>query len=120
MTTVAGDATLDGSVGQPDLSIVLSNFGKPGVYTWSQGDFNYDGVVGQPDLSVCLSNFGKQLPGLTVNVTDYPNLNAAAIGMLEGAGINVVPEPSTLILLAVMAAAAGLWRIVRRRRNSDV
>ena len=119
MYTMAGDCTGDGIAGGPDLTVVLGNFGKPAV--WATGDFNYDGTCGGPDLTILLANFGKNaVPGLVVNMADYPNLDGSVVGALQGAGVSVVPEPSTIILLSVMAAAGGLWGIVRRRRNNEV
>ena len=92
---VYGDADLNGAVGSSDLSIVLSNFGKAGV--WATGDFDYNGTVGSSDLSIVLANFGQTLPA-SYNVASYTNLDAAAIDMLNAAGIKTVPEPGTLAL----------------------
>jgi T5SS/PEP-CTERM-associated repeat protein/autotransporter-associated beta strand protein len=108
---VYGDADLSGTVGASDLSTVLTNFGLPGV--WSTGDFDYSGVVGASDLSTVLTNFGQTLPSY-LNISPY-HLNADAIGVLTGAGIEVVPEPGTLILLA--AGLIGLVAYVWRKRR---
>ena len=108
---VYGDADLNGAVGSSDLSIVLSNFGKAGV--WATGDFDYNNTVGSSDLSIVLTNFGQTLPS-TFNVASYTNLDAAAISMLNAAGIETVPEPSTLILLAL--GLIGVAAYIRRRR----
>ena len=74
----AGDANADGDVDDSDLSILLSNFGDPGV--WSAGEFNADGNIDDSDLSLLLSNFGS------VTAT-------------------TVPEPATLTLLGLGALA---------------
>ena len=109
---VYGDADLNGTVGSSDLSIVLSDFGKPGV--WATGDFDYNGTVGSSDLSIVLANFGQSLPS-SFNVASYTNLDAAAINMLNAAGIETVPEPGTLALLA--AGLLGLLAYAWRKRK---
>ena len=118
MYTIAGDCTGapdgagDGIVGGPDLTALLANFGKPAV--WATGDFNYDGTCGGPDLTLLLANFGQSaLSDLVVNASAYHNSNGEAIGMLSAAGFTLVPEPSSIILLATVlfAILAIAWRM---------
>jgi autotransporter-associated beta strand protein len=109
---VYGDADMNGAVGTSDLSLVLTNFGKPGV--WSTGDFDYNDTVGTSDLSIVLTNFGQTLPS-TFNVSSYSDLSAEAIGMMNAAGIKTVPEPGTIALLA--AGLLGLLAYAWRKRK---
>jgi hypothetical protein len=90
--TIAGDANGDGTVNIGDLSILLANFDKTGM-TWNQGDFDANGTVNIADLSQMLANFDK-----TANSS--------------GPGIKAVPEPSSLVLLAISATTlfACAWR----------
>ena len=81
---VYGDADLNGAVGSSDLSIVLSDFGKPGIS--ATGDFDYNGTVGSSDLSIVLADFGQTLQA-SFNVMITRDLDAAAIGMMNDAGI---------------------------------
>ncbi len=75
-----GDATLDGEVDDDDLSIVLANWwSDPG---WSFGDFTADNWVDDDDLSSVLANW--------------------TVPPAEPAGL-AVPEPATLVLLALGA-----------------
>jgi hypothetical protein len=53
-----GDINGDGAANIFDMSILLSNWGKPGA-TASQGDLNSDGMVNTLDLSILLSNWNK-------------------------------------------------------------
>lgn len=91
--TVYGDVNLDGYVNDTDVDIVEGNLNTSG--DWADGDVNYDGYVNYTDLAIVNDNYG-----MTQSF------------MLE---IDPVPEPSTLILLAV-AGIVGAAAYVRRRR----
>ena len=96
MATLTGDADLNGSVTGADLSLLLSKYNKAG--TWSVGDFNYDGSVTGADLSLLLSKYNQSIPA-----------------SVAGAAVAGVPEPSSLVMLAALAAAMGLGVAGRRR-----
>ncbi len=93
-----GDTTRDGSVDDDDLSILLSNWTGVGGEgrTWNTGDFNADGAADDDDLSLLLSNW------------------TGPAEMIAGSpGTAVVPEPSSLLLLA--GGGVLLWHRGRRR-----
>jgi T5SS/PEP-CTERM-associated repeat protein len=120
MPALYGDANLSGKVDFSDLSLLLSNYGKAGTYSWSQGDFNYDGTVNFTDLSKLLSNYGKSGPLNIGNIPDL-TLDSQAIQLLASDNITVsgtspVPEPSSLVMLASLLALGGAWGI-RRQQN---
>ena len=96
MATLAGDANLDGSVTGADLSLLLSKYNQAG--NWAVGDFNYDGSVTGADLSLLLSKYNQSVPA-----------------SVAGAAVAGVPEPSSLVMLAALAAAMGLGVAGRRR-----
>lgn len=56
------DLNEDGSVGLPDLAIMLSNFGLTPGALWEDGDLDGDGAVGLQDLALMLSLFGTICP----------------------------------------------------------
>lgn len=84
-----GDADHDWDVDDSDLNLLLANFGLEAGATWEQGDFDDDGDVDDGDLNLLLSNFG--------------------------ATTNTVPEPGSL-LISLVGAAAILGRRKNRRR----
>ena len=95
LATEYGDANLDGKVDLNDLSILAGSWDSGGV--WANGDFNGDGVVDLNDLSILAGGWGFG----TAGVMAWDDALAAT----------GVPEPATLGLLAVGAAA-----LIRRRR----
>ena len=83
--TVAGDFNLDGLVNATDLANLANFFGQ--VQGWADGNANYDETVNATDLAILQSTFGFSAP------------------------TGSVPEPATMSLLVVGAAA-----LLKRRR----
>jgi hypothetical protein len=82
---VSGDANMDGAVDVGDLGILAGNWNQGSDNTWIQADFSGDGLVDVSDLGILAGNWQG------------------------GAG---VPEPASLALLSITAAAG----LLRRRR----
>ena len=86
-----GDANFDGEVDDLDASIVGSHWQTQSDATWGMGDFNRDGKVNDADAAIMAANW---------------------TGSAEGAEPSV-PEPGTLVLLAIGGAVV----LCRRRRQ---
>ena len=89
--TLPGDANLDGKVDINDLTIVLAHYGQSGM-NWTTGEFTGDGTVDINDLTIVLANY---------------NQSAGA----SAGGIQAVPEPGSLVLLAAAVALASRARL---------
>ena len=115
--TLAGDATLAGTVNFHDFQVVLSNFGKPNQ-SWDEGDFDYSGSVDFYDFQAVLSNFGQTSGALTSSEVATLNDFAAKFGdrIEEGSGglsLVSVPEPASLGMISLV----GFGLLRRKRRN---
>jgi len=94
MTVLAGlpgDADMNGRVDFRDYLILKSNLGGPARIGWPDGDFNGNGTVGRRDFQALVTYFGCSVSG------PKP----------------VVPEPATLLLLAL----GGPLTLLRRRKS---
>jgi hypothetical protein len=98
ISTVDGDADLDGDVDSDDFNILAFNFGEAGGRT--EGDFNGDGVIDSDDFNILAFNFGTA-----------PLPNPESLLEANAAQIQAVPEPTTLTLFAL----GGLLAARRRR-----
>jgi hypothetical protein len=95
LLTISGDADLNGIVNVDDYNTLRGFYGQTNA-TWEMGDFNYDGVVNADDYNT-LRGFYNQSSPLA------PDLTGAA---------GAVPEPATMVLLALGAVA-----LLKRRTN---
>jgi len=89
-STVSGDVNGDGLVDVADLGIVGANFGSHNAVP-ADGDFNRDGVIDVADLGILGANWSAS--------------------QSTGTATALVPEPTTLSLLAMSMLVVG-----RRRR----
>jgi autotransporter-associated beta strand protein len=111
MPTLYGDADLNGKVDLTDFSILATNFDPNGTgKTWQQGDFDYNGKVDLSDFSILATNFGLSLPGLGGSP-------GVSLGNLPAGDVNAVPEPSSIVTLAMLLAIGSAWASAARRRN---
>jgi len=98
---IAGDINLDGDVDLVDLGTFSGNFDR--VFhrpvTWADGDFDGDGDVDLVDFGLLSGNYGYGVPA---------PLNLG----VDASGFSVVPEPGTMVLLALGGLA------LHRRRQA--
>jgi hypothetical protein len=116
-----GDVNLDGNVSIADYSTLTTNFNGPATgQRWQTGDFNGDGDVSIADYSQLTTNItvndGGQ-PGLNYDVT--PDANYALTGVVDpppasfSGGGSLVPEPTSLLLLAMASLGLAALRVRR-------
>ena len=97
MNSLPGDIDGDSFVADPDLAILLGDFGKgpPMPLANSRADLTGDLTVGDSDLAVLLSNFGKGLPA----GTPAAPVTAPAPGLAPAAATGDASEKSQVDLI---------------------
>jgi hypothetical protein len=112
--TLAGDATLDGTVDFNDLVRLAQNYERTVSDTtdswWFSGDFTYDGVVDFNDLVKLAQNYEMALP--SEPIAGAPAEFGADLAMAFAS----VPEPSAGLAVLAALGLAGVGRRRRRRR----
>jgi hypothetical protein len=97
--TRTGDANLDGIVDDTDVTIVSATY-APGVPQphWALGDFDYNGFVDDADVTLLGVFYDPSTP-----------IGAFAASSV-GPGVSAIPEPATLLLLALAVCLAAATR----------
>jgi hypothetical protein len=117
--TRTGDANLDGSVNDDDVTILGASY-APGVAgaSWAVGDFDYNGFVDDDDVTLMGALYNPAAPPLA---TPALALGASAAvtepgGVVSGSyALVAVPEPSTFFMSGVVVA---ILLVSRRLRSS--
>ncbi len=110
--TYFGDANLDGVVNGSDYTLIDNGFNNS-LTGWHNGDFNYDGVVNGDDYTLIDNAFNTQGASLADISAGAAEMIASDTSQVAG-GSSAVPEPASLGLLGIAAAATLGWR---RRRS---
>jgi hypothetical protein len=97
LAVIEGDANYDGVVNLADFGLLRAGFGQTSTVR-QPADFNLDGVINLADFGVLRANFGS-------------SVTPAQLAMVDAWAASVVPEPTTLGLLA-----AGSLTLLGRRR----
>lgn len=115
--TRGADANLDGLVNGDDVTIVGTDFNAGGTGEWFLGDFDYDGICDGDDVTVLGALYDPTAPPLSgAELTaQYGSGFATAFERGRQLGPANVPEPSSLMVLGIGAAA--LLKRSRRGRS---
>jgi len=97
-----GDLNLDGLVDASDYGVIDNYFTFPGTTGYANGDFNYDGIIDGGDYGIIDNTFALQ-------GAPFPTGGVAGLG-----GVAAVPEPTSLLGLAIPALLAGIGRARRK------
>jgi hypothetical protein len=119
MPTLAGDATLSGTVDFGDYQIFDAHYGHSG--SWDQGNFKYTSTINFGDYGLIAQNYGytaslteAELSAMQQFASQFGD---ALVPNADGVGFQLVsvPEPAMATTLAAIGAAS-LARRRRRRR----
>jgi autotransporter-associated beta strand protein len=110
MYTYAGDANLDGTIDGGDYGIIDNFVQVPNADGYANGDFNYDGVIDGGDYGIIDNNVQAQ-------GAPFPTSGAISASGASLSGVTAVPEPASLSVLGIAAAAMIGGR--RRRRCGE-
>lgn len=102
-----GDANLSGTVDFDDLLKLAQNYNGTSK-VWADGDATYDGAVNFDDLLKLAQNYG----GSVSLATNLASEMGASFSQDWAMALSLVPEPTTMGLLAGLGAIA-----LRRRRD---
>jgi hypothetical protein len=100
--TYYGDIDQNGQVDADDLTVFASNFGRTSGATQVDGDIDFNGTVDADDLTIFANNFNKGVGA--------PLATAVA-------GVQAVPEPTSLVLAGLGAAGILAGLAIRRKRS---
>ncbi len=92
-----GDTDDDGDVDLSDLGQLAGNYETNEGATWSMGNFDNDGDVDLTDLGILAGNYGS---GVQQAMADFQR---------------IVPEPSAVYVLPLIALGAGIIGGLERR-----
>lgn len=98
IAALPGDANLDGTVDEDDLGLFYANVGSVG--DWLNANFNGDTLVDLHDMEIILRNLGRTVPMSMVQLA--PNAT------------NLVPEPTTAVMLVFFMLASAQRRVIKR------
>jgi hypothetical protein len=109
-STFGGDANMDGKVDVTDLGALATNWQMAGE--WMAGDFNYDGFIDVTDLGLLATNWQSGVGAGAGSPLSAASFDEALASV--GLGGVAVPEPTTLLGFACVAALSRKRRISAR------
>jgi hypothetical protein len=123
MPTLKGDTNMNGQVDALDVFNVQGNYGSVNSgATWRDGDMNGNGMIDALDVFTAQGNYPDTMVSLGYWPSDALGASLGGLGGVSGSPmsvqVTVVPEPTTLALLAIGGAVSLAGGVMRRRRQS--
>jgi ELWxxDGT repeat protein len=108
--TLGADATLDGVVGDEDVTIVGALWMQTSAAQWYYGDFDYTGLVDAPDVAVLQLTYNQAAPPITfapVQTQSSLSTSMVTTQMLATNSDIITPKKDAKKLLQAKAQAKG-------------
>jgi hypothetical protein len=112
-TVRPGNARLEPTIGGASFALLLASYEvTPGAAnkTWANGDFNGDAHTNASDFAILLANYNGVDPYWTANGIGTIGLATSPGAGSGGIGGAAVPEPTSLVLLALGSMTAAFYR----------
>jgi hypothetical protein len=126
--TIYGDSDLSGVTDSADINAIVSSLDAEAtnpnlmVGGWFFGDFDYSGYVDSGDINLIVAGLDAEnnltSPALPDPLSEYAKLLAEGVNPMNGQTVQVVPEPTTMTLLALGGLVGLASGAIRRRRQS--
>ena len=104
--TLKGDSNLSGTVDFDDLLILAKSYGATTGSVWTSGDADYNGTTDFNDLLALAKNYNASAGLSATEVGELGGSIAADFQLAK----SLVPEPTTILALPLVAAAFGRRR----------
>ena len=117
LPTILGDTNLNGVVDLNDLGNAIGYFPMDSGATWENGDTDNNGTVDINDLGNVIGYYPSDMVSLGFWPADAFDASVGSLSSVGG-GTTVVPEPTTLVLLALGGLAGVVGGSIRRRRHA--
>jgi autotransporter-associated beta strand protein len=115
MPTILGDTDLNGQVDFNDLLAVLNSYPMASGATLDMGDTDGNGTVDFNDLLAVLNGYGFTMASLDLASSS----DSMSMSSPSSVQVTVVPEPTTMALLALGGVIGLAGGAIRRRRHGS-
>jgi hypothetical protein len=115
LPTILGDTFLTGRVDPAAVFQVVGSYPMGSGATWEMGDTDNNGTVDPADVFTVVGNYPSDMVSLGYWPSDAFDTSVGGLG----SPVTVIPEPTTLALLALGGVVGLAGGAIRRRRHSS-